>query len=522
MPAKNRSLHSLRSVGTTESDQDRAVATARRFRKDPLAFVRWAFPWGEAGTPLAAHAGPEPWQEGVLADLRDALIAGRTPVRLAVASGHGVGKSALVAWLVLWSLATRPGTRGVVTANTETQLRTKTWVELAKWHRLALCRDWLTLGASAIASADETEAADWRVDAVPWSAHNAEAFAGLHNQGGRLLVVFDEASAIADPIWETAEGALSDAGTEIIWLAVGNPTRNGGRFHDCFGRFSRTWKARHVDAREVAFTNKAQIAEWERDYGADSDFVRVRVKGAFPRAGSAQFIDGERVREAMARELPPTTYDPVVMGVDVARFGDDRSVIFVRKGRDGRSFPIEKLKGLDLMQLAARVCQRAAEVNARAVFVDEGGIGAGVVDRLRQLGVPGTFGINFASRAGGWTPEGQSPLYANKRAEMWGMVKGWLDEGALPDDRELAADLTGVEYGYDANNAIQLEKKEDMKRRGLLSPDIGDALALTFAWPLRSELEHLWGGPRHNTMYVDGRGVAFCERDEDYEDREDS
>jgi hypothetical protein len=509
--------------------EDDAVATARRYRKDPLAFVRWAFPWGEAGSPLEGHDGPETWQADVLADIRDALVAGEVPVRIAVASGHGVGKSALVAWLVLWSLATRPGTRGVVTANTETQLRTKTWVELAKWHGLAVCRDWLSLGANSLAASDNGAAplgrGGWRVDAVPWSAHNAEAFAGLHNQGGRLLLVFDEASSIAAPIWETAEGALSDAGTEIVWLAFGNPTRNGGRFHDCFGRFSRTWRTRHVDARTVRFTNKAQIAAWLRDYGEDSDFVRVRVKGAFPRAGALQFIDGERVREAMAREVSPTAHDPVVMGVDVARFGDDRSVIFVRRGRDGRSIAVEKLTGLDLMQLAARVCQRAADTGARAVFVDEGGIGAGVVDRLRQLGVPGIHGINFASRAGGWTPEGQAPLYANKRAEMWGMARDWLEQGALPDDLELAADLTGVEYGYDARNAIQLERKEDMKRRGLLSPDIGDALALTFAWPVRPEHDYLWAGRSGgaNGMWRDARGVTFCGgRDEEYDPHHDA
>ncbi len=478
--------------------EDRALATARRFRKDPLGFVRWAFPWGEPGTPLANADGPEPWQADLLADLRDALAQGCAPVRAAVASGHGVGKSALVAWLVLWALATQPGTRGVVTANTETQLRTKTWAELAKWHGLAICRDWLAYSATAITAAEEGKAAGWRVDLVPWSAHNPEAFAGLHNQGGRLLLVFDEASAIADTIWETAEGALTDANTEIVWVAFGNPTRNGGRFHDCFGKFRERWRTAHVDARGVSFTNKEQIAEWVRDYGEDSDFVKVRVRGAFPTAGALQFIDGERVREAMAREAPPAPYDPVVMGVDVARFGDDRSVIFIRKGRDGRTWPIEKLKGLDLMQLAGRVCERAAQVRARAVFVDEGGIGAGVVDRLRQLGVPGVHGINFASRPGGWTPEGQAPLYANKRAEMWGMVKGWLEQGALPDDSELAQDLTGVEYGYDARNAIQLERKEDMKKRGLLSPDIGDALALTFAWPLSPEMDYRWDGGHLN------------------------
>jgi len=142
------------------------------------------------------------------------------------------------------------------------------------------------------------------------------------------------------------------------------------------------------------------------------------------------------------------------------------------------------------------------------VFVDEGGIGAGVVDRLRQLGVPGVHGINFASRPDGWTPEGQAPLYANKRAEMWGRVKGWLEKGALPDDPELAQDLTGVEYGYDARNAIQLERKEDMKRRGLLSPDIGDALALTFAWPLQPELDYRWHDPPR---------VRILDEDHDYD-----
>jgi hypothetical protein len=493
----------------TQADHDRALETVRRFRKDPLGFVKMAFPWGEADSPLAGHDGPEPWQAEILAGIRDALAQGRSPVRVAVASGHGVGKSALVAWLILWSLATAAHTRGVVTANTETQLKTKTWAELSKWYRLAVCHNWFTLGATSIASAVESEAAGWRCDLVPWSAHNPEAFAGLHNQGGRLLLVFDEASAIAEPIWETAEGALTDAGTEIVWVAFGNPTRNGGRFHDCFGRFARTWNGRHVDARQVSFTNKAQIAEWVRDYGEDSDFVRVRVRGVFPRAGALQFIDGERVREAMTRDVPPAPYDPLVMGVDVARFGDDRSVIFIRKGRDGRSWPIEKLKGLDLMQLAGRVCERAAEVRARAVFVDEGGIGAGVVDRLRQLGVPGVHGINFASKPDGWTPEGQAPLYANKRAEMWGRVKGWLEQGTLPDDSDLAQDLTGVEYGYDARNAIQLERKEDMKKRGLLSPDIGDALALTFAWPLRPEMDYRWDDPPGQ--------VRFLEVNDDYD-----
>ena len=321
---------------------------------------------------------------------------------------------------------------------------------------------------------------------VPWAAHNAEAFAGLHNKGSRILLVFDEASAIADTIWETAEGALTDADTEIIWVAFGNPTRTSGRFHDCFGRFRTRWTVRQVDSRTVSLTDKRQIAQWIADYGEDSDFVRCRVLGQFPRAGSMQFIDSESVVAAMNRvpDFAAERDQPLVMGVDVARFGSDRSVIVLRRGRDACSWPIEKYQGLDTMTLASKVVERDAAEGVRAVFVDEGGYGAGVVDRLRQLGVPFVFGINFGGKPETWDEGGAKPLYANKRAEIWGNMKKWLEQGCLPNDPELLADLTGLQYGYDARSAIQLEKKEDMKKRGLASPDIGDALALTFALPV--------------------------------------
>ena len=181
----------------------------------------------------------------MLAEIRDRLAARaaeeKGPVRIAVASGHGVGKSALVAWLILWASATVPSTRGVVTANTETQLKTKTWTELGKWHGLVATHDFHELGATSLASRLPVPEGAGRIDLVPWSAHNAEAFAGLHNKGSRILIVFDEASAIAEVIWDTAEGALTDADTEIIWIAFGNPTRTAGRFLECFDRFRNRW-----------------------------------------------------------------------------------------------------------------------------------------------------------------------------------------------------------------------------------------------------------------------------------------
>ncbi len=468
-----------------------------RYSRDPLGFVRWAFPWEEEGGPLGRHKRPEPWQADVLRRIGEGLREGKGPVRIAVASGHGVGKSALVAWLLLWAMATRPSTRGVVTANTETQLRTKTWAELGKWHRLALSHEWCDLGATSLTSAvpetDPSIQAGGRIDMVPWAAHNAEAFAGLHNQGSRVLLVFDEASAIADPIWETAEGALTDADTEIVWVVFGNPTRTAGRFFECFNRFRKRWLTQQVDSRKVSLTDKQQLARWVADYGEDSDFVRVRVCGKFPRAGSMQFIGSDLVEAAMARTPDPVAdlHQPLVMGVDVARFGDDRSVIFLRKGRDARTWPPEKHQGLDLMTLAGRVAERAAAERVAAVFVDEGGVGAGVVDRLRQLGVPRVFGINFGSAAARFDGEGAKPRYANKRAEIWGSVKDWLEQGSLAPDPDLAADLSGVEYGFNARGEIQLERKDDMKKRGLASPDIADALALTFALPVTPG----WGLP---------------------------
>lgn len=466
--------------------EDDLIGDIGRFASDPYGFVRFAFPWGEPGGPLADKTGPDKWQRGVLEAVGNGASL-ETAYQDATASGHGVGKSALVAWLLLWAMSTFEDTRGVVTANTENQLRTKTWAELSKWHRLLINRHWFRLTATAIFSVQPAHEKTWRIDAVPWSENNTEAFAGLHNEGRRIIVVFDEASAIPDIIWETTEGALTDANTEIYWFAFGNPTRNTGRFKECFNRFRHRWITRQVDSRTVEITNKAQIAEWVEDFGEDSDFVRVRVKGIFPRAGSVQFISGEIVEDARKRDVETLSHEPLIMGVDVARFGDDRTVFSYRRGRNGACIPWQTFRNLDTMQVAAKVAEAYTIKKPAAIFVDEGGLGAGVVDRLRQLSVPVT-GVNFGGKPDrAQTDDGIK--VRNKRAEMWAFMRAWLKGGAIPDDHELAADLTGVEYGFDENQAIQLEKKESMKKRGLASPDLGDALALTFAYPVGSAFD---------------------------------
>jgi hypothetical protein len=468
------------------SDRGRLARKIKAFRHDPAGFVRFAFPWKQAGTALDGESGPEPWQNEILEQLGRGVTPADEAMRLAVASGHGIGKSALVAWIILWALSTREDTRGIVTANTEAQLRTKTWPELAKWHRLAINRSWFTYNATALHSSTPGQDRTWRVDAITWSENNTEAIAGLHNKGRRAFALFDEASAIPDPVWETIEGALTDAGTELFWAVFGNPTRSAGRFRECFagGRFAHRWRPRQIDSRSVSMTNKAQIATWVKDYGEDSDFVRVRVKGVFPRAGSMQFIDSQRIGDAVGRPLVDDPTSALVMGVDIARHGEDHTVIRFRRGLDARSIPAVKFRIPDLMLVASRVMELVNSYSPDAVFVDGTGIGWGVLDRLNQLGCRNAIGVDFGARADRRDLGDAAARYANKRAEMWGFMKDWLRVGCLPDDADLVADLGNVEYGYDGADALLLERKDDMRRRGLVSPDDGDALALTFAGPV--------------------------------------
>lgn len=444
-------------------------------------FVLWAFPWGEPGTELADRTGPHVWQVAVLRAIDAGLCTPAEAIQIARASGHGIGKSALIAWIILWSISTFEDAHGVVTANTERQLVTKTWAELGKWYRLFLAKDFFHLTATAFYSADPERERTWRMDMVPWSIHKTEAFAGLHNEGKRSVIIFDEGSSIPDKIYEVSEGALARESAQRLWIVFGNPTQNTGRFKDCFTRLAHRWNARQIDSREVPGTDKRQIAKWEADYGEDSDFFRVRVKGQFPRASSTQLIPTDIIE--LARKRPPVCYhyEPLIYGVDVARFGDNESVLVRRRGFDARTLPTLRWHGLSVIELGDRLVNLINTDHPDVVFIDEGGVGGGVVDYIRHLGFS-VIGVQFGAKPG-MNPRGTA--VANKRAEMAVHFLHWLtDGGAIEDSDELQAQAIAVQYSFDKNSAILLESKEDMRKRGEESPDWFDAHIITHAHPV--------------------------------------
>ena len=458
-------------------------------KDDPLKFVLYTFPWGQTGTPLEHFQGPRKWQREVLQQLADHIKANNGKLdfdtfRMATSSGRGIGKSALVSWLVIWMLSTRIGSTTIVSANSEAQLRSVTWAEITKWLSMSLNTHWFEVSATRLMPAKWlTDIVEkdlkmgtryWGVEGRLWSAENPDAYAGVHNFAG-VMLVFDEASGIDDAIWSVAAGFFTENTPNRFWLAFSNPRRNSGYFYECFNSKREFWRNKVVDARSVEGTDKQVYQQIIDEYGSDSSQAHVEVYGEFPNASDDQFIGSRIVDEAMDRPRWKDQTAPIVVGVDPARFGSDSTVIAVRQGRD--IVAIKKYKGDDTMEVVGRVIEAIEEYKPALVVVDEGGLGAGVVDRLKEQRYK-IRGVNFGTKS-------KNPLmWGNKRAEMWGEMREWLKSAAIPKDRFLKNDLTGPMMKPDSKGTIFLESKKDMKSRGLASPDAADAIAVTFAFPV--------------------------------------
>jgi hypothetical protein len=395
-----------------------------------------------------------------------------------VASVHGIGKSALTAWIVLWLMSTRPDSRGTVTANTYVQLETKTWAAIQKWHKLCLTAPWFVCTTNRLYHRDSKET--WFCSPATCKEENSEAFAGQHAADASSFYVFDEASAVPDKIFEVAEGGLSD-GHPFIFL-YGNPTRSTGKFYRvCFGNEQDGWVHKAIDSRECTLPNKELIAEWIETYGEDSDLVRVRVRGLPPAADELQFIDRSRIKEAQEREPQSLDDDPLICGVDVSGGGAAWNVAAFRRGGDARSIPRIRIPGEHTRHRSVLVGKLSEILNDKrpgrkvaAMFIDMA-FGSPIYERLRALGHSNVFEVNFGLTH---TPDRAK---ANMRAYMWDRMKDWLLTGAIETDEKMATDLAGPGYHINRSNLLVLESKADMQKRGQASPDDGDALALTFA-----------------------------------------
>ena len=464
-------------------------------KDNPLAFVMLVFPWGVKGTPLEHFSGPRKWQREVLTDIAIHIKQNNGKIdfdtlREAVASGRGIGKSALVSWLVIWMLSTRIGSTTIVSANSESQLRKVTWAEITKWLAMGLNSHWFEVSATSLQPAKWlTELVErdlrkgtryWGVEGRLWSAENPDAFAGVHNMDG-VLVIFDEASGIDDAIWAVTAGFFTENTPNRFWFAFSNPRRNTGYFYETFHSKRDFWNTKVVDARTVEGTDKAVYQQIIDEYGPDSSQAHVEVYGQFPSAGDDQFIGANTVDEAMKRVKYQDLSAPIVIGVDPARFGADATVIAVRQGRD--IVKIIRHRGDDTMTVVGHVIEAIEEYKPTLVVIDEGGLGAGIVDRLKEQRYK-IKGINFGNKS-------KNPImYGNMRAQMWGDMREWLKSASIPNDRFLKTDLISPMMKPDSRGTIFLESKKEMKSRGLASPDAADAICVTFAFPVAHRGEY--------------------------------
>jgi len=478
------------TIYSAEDEQElMARLWAPAIKDNPLAFVMFAFPWGQPGTPLEHFKGPRKWQREVLTEIGNHIKQNQGKVdfdtlRHAVSSGRGIGKSALVSWITIWMLTTRIGSTTIISANSESQLRSVTWAEITKWIAMSLNSHWFEVSATRLMPAKWlTELVErdlkkgtryWGVEGRLWSAENPDAYAGVHNYDG-VLVVFDEASGIDDSIWAVTSGFFTENTPNRFWMAFSNPRRNTGYFYEAFNSKREFWTTKVVDARTVEGTDKQVYQQIIDEYGADSSQAHVEVYGQFPSEGDDQFISANLVDDAMKRPKYKDETAPIIIGVDPARFGADATVIAVRQGRDIIS--IQRHRGDDTMTVVGHVIEAIEEYKPALVVIDEGGLGAGIVDRLKEQRYK-VKGINFGNKS-------VNPImYGNKRAEMWGKMKDWLKTASIPLDRFLKTDLISPMMKPDSKGTIFLESKKDMKARGLASPDAADAICVTFAFPV--------------------------------------
>jgi hypothetical protein len=427
------------------------------YRADPVLFVKEVL-----------GVEPDEWQK----DFLTAVASGER--KISIRSGHGVGKSTTASWAMLWFLLTRYPVKVVVTAPTSAQLYDALFAELKRWVKelpqpiqdlLDVKQERIELKASA------TEAF---ISARTSRAEQPEALQGVHSDN--VMLVADEASGVPEAVFEAAAGSMS--GHNALTILLGNPVRSSGFFFDTHNRLKDEWWTKRVSCIDSARVSKEYVDDMKSRYGEESNAFRIRVLGEFPKSDDDTIIPMDLLESAKHRDTRAYEDAPIIWGLDVARFGSDSSVLCKRQSNVVHT--LERWRNLDLMQLTGAVVAQYEACDHKnrptEILVDSIGLGAGVVDRLRELKLPAR-GINVSeSPAMGGT-------YLNLRAELWHKAKAWLEKRdcKIPNNEDLIGELATVRYTFTSNGKIKIESKDDIRRRGLKSPDMADAFVLTFA-----------------------------------------
>lgn len=510
------------------------MTTLMSFRHDPLRAVLYAFPWGRENTMFSGMKGPRDWQAeelflfGEHIKHQEELHRGAQPLsvyKAAFSSGRGPGKTALASMLAWYCMSVRLGAPVIISANTEGQMRSKTFPELNMWFSAAINSHWFTRETMRIIPQPwlnqliarpptdgglGIDPSYWYVQGQTWNADDPNAFAGAHNQYG-LTVIFDEAAGIPSPIWDVTEGFFTEVNPYRSWWAFSQMRNRRERFFEVFHDEAQCqgWRSRTLTTRGMPGVDQGVIADQIRRYGEGSDFVRVEIDGLAPNTSESQFIPTESFLEAQINDLQTAPDEPLILGIDPAPRG--RTCWHFRAGRNARDIcdkdTMGEWYGLDNVELADKIVQLDKIYKPDCIAIDFG-MGTGVIDILkRKLPLPSIVrDVRFGMVAG------KDSEFATNGTRLWHEVGQWLPGGMIPKDDGTKGTLT-----YEGTNRYWkwqgredakkiLESKQELKKRGVESPDRMDALACTFEYP---------NPPRRRTK--EGHEVRYATGTNDYE-----
>ena len=430
---------------------------AQRYVKAPALFVEEVL-----------GVKPLPYQ----AEFLDAIASGER--KISVRSGHGTGKSTAASWAMLWYFLMHYPNKVVVTAPTSSQLFDALFAEMKRWINELPPHLQSVLNVKSDRVEHNSAPSEMFISARTSRAETPEALAGVHSE--HVMLVVDEASGVPEKVFEAAAGSMSGHNATTIMLS--NPTRSSGTFYESQTRMSSSWWTRRWSCVDSPLVSDEFVDEMRLRYGEESNAFRIRVLGEFPLADDDTIIPFHLAESAQHRDVQVSEETSIVWGLDVARFGTDSTALCKRQGPIVTE--IRSWRGLDLMQTVGRVVAEYEGLpdsrRPREILVDSIGVGSGVVDRLQELELP-VRGVNVAEAPS------MGETYLNLRSELWFKTKGWLEDRSckLPNNDQLIAELTSIRYSFTSSGKMKAESKDEMRKRGLQSPDLADALCLTMA-----------------------------------------